>query len=85
MSNANIAIFSNIGSSFATRAFASPYAVSLGLGLSTSSYFFFGNVATHFWGIGGIVLDVEERAKMGLDINKSVEMWAWLYETAIVS
>ncbi len=68
-----------------TRTFASPYAIALGLGLTSSSYFFFGNVATHFYGVGGIVLDPKERAKLGIDTSKAVEMWAWFYETGAVS
>lgn len=76
---------SHIISSFAARATASPYAASLGLGLGTVSYYFWGNIASQFMGSIGLAVYPEELKKVGIDTSKSVEIWGWGYKQGAVS
>ena len=71
--------------SFLSRSTASPYALSLGLGLGTVSYYFWGNVASQVMGAISIPIHPEERKKLGIDTSKGVEMWAWAYKLGAVS
>jgi len=66
--------------SFLSRATASPYALSLGLGLGTVSYYFWGNVASQFMGAISIPIYPEERKRLGIDTSKGIEIWAWAYK-----
>jgi hypothetical protein len=40
---------------------------------------------SQFQGVPRLVVNASERAKVGLDINKAVELWAWTYEKGAVS
>ncbi|KJA16403.1 hypothetical protein HYPSUDRAFT_219501 [Hypholoma sublateritium FD-334 SS-4] len=66
--------------SFISRATASPFALSLGLGLGTVSYYFWGNVASQVFGAISIPIHPKDRKKLGIDTSKGVEIWAWAYK-----
>ncbi|KAF9479661.1 hypothetical protein BDN70DRAFT_921091 [Pholiota conissans] len=62
-----------------SKSFASPYAVSLGLGLGSISYFFWGNLAGQSTAAVFIPVNPEVRTQLGIDISKGVEIWKWGY------
>lgn len=70
---------------FLSRATASPYAFSLGLGLGTVTYYFWGNVASQVMGAISIPIHPKDRKKLGIDMSKGVEIWAWAYKLGAVS
>ncbi len=80
MSNTNIAILSNLGAGFITRATASPYAICLGTGLVGASY-----VA---WGAGGAgaarLLSDKERSRAGVGREEALKVWAWAFQRGAV-
>ncbi|KAF5316366.1 hypothetical protein D9619_006878 [Psilocybe cf. subviscida] len=67
-------------SSLFQRTTASPSAVTLGLGLAASSYFFWGNLAIQNFGAAPLAIHVGHRAKVGLSTKQALETWAWAYK-----
>ncbi|KAF8185659.1 hypothetical protein BJ912DRAFT_972751 [Pholiota molesta] len=64
---------------FLSRSIASPYAITLGLGLGSISFFFWGNLAGQPTGAIVIPVNPEVRRKLGIDTSKAVEIWKWAY------
>lgn len=72
-------------SSLIQRTTASPTAVTLGLGLAASSYFFWGNLAIQNFGATLLAINVGHRKKVGLNTKQALETWAWAYKRGAVS
>jgi hypothetical protein len=70
---------------FLSRSIASPYAITLGLGLGSISFFFWGNLAGQPTGAIVIPVNPEVRRKLGIDTSKAVEIWKWAYIRGAVS
>jgi hypothetical protein len=67
--------------------FITPYALAIGLGFTSSSFFTWANVGSITLGIPKALTEDQDAISsgIGLDPARRVQIWAWFFRTASVS